>query len=83
MIYTVLIADVIADFVLLTSSLRLFLVIQDKVLRFRLSCLFSTCVITTAISLVNSSFILTSGGLKVVLIAIVEVCKPLSVSFFQ
>ena len=80
MIYTVLTADVFADFVLLTFSLRLFLVIQDRALRFRLSCLFSTCVITTAISLVNSSIILTADGLKVVIVAIVEVRKAIGSS---
>lgn len=67
-----LVSDVIADLVLLLSSLRLFIVIQDKDLRFRLSCLFSTCVITTAVSLVNSCFVLKSEGLKIFIIAIVE-----------
>ena len=83
MIYTVLTADVSADLVLLASSFRLFLIIQDKALRFRLSCLFSTCVITTAISLVNSSFILNADGLKLVIVAIVEVCKALGSSSFN
>ena len=68
-------ADAIADVSLLVASFKLFLVIQDKPLRCRLSLLHSTCVITTAISLVNSSFILTSKGLKVIIIALVEVRK--------
>jgi hypothetical protein len=63
----------IADLFLLAISLHLFLVIQDKTLRFRLSCLFSTCVFTTVVSIVDSSFILNSGGMKVIIIAIVEV----------
>jgi len=67
-----LVSDVIADLFLLASSLHLFLVIQDKALRFRLSCLFSTCVFTTVVSIVNSLFILKSEGTKIVIIAIVE-----------
>ena len=63
----------IADLFLLATSLHLFLVILDKDLRFRLSCLFSTCVITTIISIVNCSFILGSQGLKVTIIGVVEV----------
>ena len=65
----------IADLSLLGTSIHLFLVIQDRALRFRLSCLFSTCVFTTAVSFVNSSFIINSGGMKIVLIATVEVRK--------
>jgi hypothetical protein len=82
-LYCPLTADVFADLLLLTSSLRLFLVIQDEALRFRLSCLFSTCVITTIVSLVNSLFILTSVGLKIVIITLIEVRKPLGVSSFN
>ena len=63
----------IADLLLLATSLHLFVVIQDKALRFRLSCLFSTCVLTTVVSIVNSLFILKSEGIKLVTIAIVEV----------
>jgi len=71
---------VIADGLLLVASLHLFLVIQDKALRCRLSFLFSTCVITTAVSLVSASFILTSEGLKVVIVALVEGSTSLIVS---
>jgi hypothetical protein len=78
-LYCLHIADVIADLVLLTFSLRLFLVIQDRDLRFRLSCLFSTCLVTTVLSLINSSFILKSQALKVAIIALVEVRKLLDV----
>ena len=80
-LYYLLTADVIADVFLLATSLHLFLVIQDKVLRIRLSCLFSTCILTTAVSFVNSSFILNSGGMKVIIIAIVEVRKFLNCYF--
>jgi len=69
-----MVSDAIADVSLLVASFKLFLAIQDKPLRCRLSFLFSTCVITTAISLVNSSFILSSKGLKVIIIALVEGC---------
>ena len=72
----------IADVFLVATSLHLFLVIQDKALRIRLSCLFSTCILTTAVSFVNSSFILNSGGMKVVVIAVVEVRKLLNCYFF-
>ena len=65
----------IADLSLLGTSLHLFLVIQDKALRFRLSCLFSTCVLTSTVSFVNSTFIINSGGMKLIVIAIVEVRK--------
>ena len=63
----------IADLFLLASSLHLFLVIQDRTLRFRLSCLFSTCVLTTVVSIIDSSFILKMEGLKVIIVAVVEV----------
>jgi hypothetical protein len=76
-LYCPLTADVFADLLLLTSSLRLFLVIQDETLRFRLSCLFSTCVVTTTVSLVNSLLVLTSGGPKIIIITLIEVRKPL------
>jgi len=67
-----LVSNVIGDCVLLISSLRLFLVIQDKALRFRLSCLFSTCIISSAVSFVHFSLIITSGGMKVVIVAVIE-----------
>ena len=63
----------IADLFLLATSLHLFLVIQDRTLRFRLSCLFSTCVITTIVSVINCAFILISVGVKVTIIGVVEV----------
>ncbi|KAF8815437.1 hypothetical protein BYT27DRAFT_7301176, partial [Phlegmacium glaucopus] len=67
-----LVSDVIADLFLLVTPLQIFVAIQDKALRFRLTCLFSTCLITTAISLVNASFILSSEGMIVVIIFLLE-----------
>ena len=65
----------IADFFLLSTSMHLFLVLQDKALRIRLSCLFSTCVFTTVVSIVNFSFVIASESMKIVIITIVEVTK--------
>jgi hypothetical protein len=47
--------------------------LEDKVLRRRLMVIFSTCIITTIVSLVHAAYILTMGGVKVVIAAIVEV----------
>ena len=86
-IITVFTADVVADVFLLSTSLHLFVVIQDKALRIRLSSVFSTCVLTTVVSFVNSSFILNSEGTRVTVVAVVEVhkisfsCKSLTIEW--
>ncbi|KAF7309427.1 hypothetical protein MIND_00313500 [Mycena indigotica] len=67
-----LVTDIIADSILLLSPLPLFRNLSDKPLRRKLTLIFSTCVVTTIISLVHAVLILKNGGVKVVLSALVE-----------
>lgn len=69
-------ADVIADLILLIAPLKLLQSLQDKQLRLRLMVIFSTCIVTTVVSLVHAVYILNHGGKKVVIVALVEVNKP-------
>lgn len=41
----------------------------------RLMVIFSTCIVTTIVSLVHAVYILNYGGKKVVIVALVEVNK--------
>ena len=66
-------ADIVSDSVLLLSPAFLFRTIRDPWLRHRLIAIFSTCIVTTVISLVHASYILTAGGTRVVIAALVEV----------
>ncbi|TEB08901.1 hypothetical protein FA13DRAFT_1653904 [Coprinellus micaceus] len=54
------------------NPLRLLVVLQDKWLRTRLMAIFSTCMITTAVSIVHAIFILRSKSPAIVIIALVE-----------
>jgi len=67
-----LVTDVLADLTLLIAPLRLVYGITDRHLRNRLVIIFSTCVVTTIISMVHATYILTVGGAKVVISALVE-----------
>ncbi|TFK34018.1 hypothetical protein BDQ12DRAFT_657234 [Crucibulum laeve] len=67
-----LVSDILADLVLLISPLRLFYTILDKRLRRRLSIIFSTCIITTIVSLVHGVYIITTPGYRVLIVAYVE-----------
>jgi len=67
-----LITDVLADLFLLLAPLRVFMHLHDKGLRRKLVVIFSTCIATTIVSLVHAAFILTTGGIKVIVSALVE-----------
>jgi hypothetical protein len=72
-----LIVDIVADSAALIIPLRLLVVLQDKWLRTRLMAIFSTCMITTAVSIVHAIFILRSRSPAIVIIALVEVSVSL------
>ncbi|KAJ7068913.1 hypothetical protein B0H15DRAFT_140509 [Mycena belliarum] len=61
-----LVTDVIADTILLFAPVPLFRHLANKPLRRKLTLIFSTCVVTTIVSLVHAAFILSNGGIKVV-----------------
>jgi hypothetical protein len=67
------IADVIADTLLILAPLKLLSGLTDPVLRRRLVIIFSTCIVTTIVSLVHAALIILDGGVKVLIAAIVEV----------
>ncbi|KAJ7147600.1 hypothetical protein C8R43DRAFT_889556, partial [Mycena crocata] len=75
-----LVTDVIADLILLLAPVPLFRQLADKALRRKLTLIFSTCVVTTIVSLVHAAFILRNGGIKVVISALVEDCLSLIVA---
>jgi len=74
-----LVTDILADLFLLLSPLRVLVYLQDKGLRRKLMIIFSTCLVTTVVSLVHAAFILTTGGIKVIISALVEDCISLIV----
>ncbi|KAK0215084.1 hypothetical protein IW262DRAFT_1404952 [Armillaria fumosa] len=74
-----LVSDVIADLILILAPLKLLAGLEDKGLRHRLMVIFSTCIVTTIVSLVHAAYILTHGETKVVISAIVEDCFSLIV----
>jgi len=67
-------ADTIADTILIVAPLRLLSGLLDKTLRRRLMIIFSTCVVTTIVSLVHAAYIIKNGGPKILVAAVVEVC---------
>ncbi|KAJ6624870.1 hypothetical protein B0H10DRAFT_680622 [Mycena sp. CBHHK59/15] len=74
-----LISDVLSDTLLIVVPLQLFWHLEDNCLRRRLCVIFSTCIITTIVSLVHAVLILTRGGPKVLVAAVVEDCISLIV----
>ncbi|KAF9465586.1 hypothetical protein BDZ94DRAFT_1306937 [Collybia nuda] len=72
-----LVSDVIADSILLVVPLKLLQGVQDRQLRLRLMVIFSTCIVTTVVSLVHAVYILNHGGKKVIISALVEDCFSL------
>ncbi|KAF8630994.1 hypothetical protein AX15_002686 [Amanita polypyramis BW_CC] len=74
-----LITDVIADGTLLIVPLFLFRILNDTPLRYLLMAIFSTCIITTVVSLIHAVYVLTTGGVKEEIAAIVEDCASLVV----
>ncbi|KAJ7847068.1 hypothetical protein B0H13DRAFT_2362622 [Mycena leptocephala] len=75
-----IVTNVIADSILLLAPLPLFRKLIDKSLGFKLTLLFSTCVVTTIVSLVHSAFILTDDDKKILISAIVQDCLSLIVA---
>ncbi|KAJ7922315.1 hypothetical protein B0H13DRAFT_1707824 [Mycena leptocephala] len=75
-----IVTDFIADSILLLAPLPLFRTLIDKSLGYKLTLLFSTCVVTTIVSLVHSAFILTDDDKKILISAIVEDCLSLIVA---
>ncbi|KAK1217116.1 hypothetical protein PQX77_020233 [Marasmius sp. AFHP31] len=67
-----LVTDILADSFLLYAPVRVFVHIRDKALRRKLVIIFSTCLITTIVSLVHAAYILTTGGIPVIISALVE-----------
>ncbi|EPT05663.1 hypothetical protein FOMPIDRAFT_1044980 [Fomitopsis schrenkii] len=68
-----LVTDILADLLLIIAPLRLIwgMSAEDGTRR-RLMIIFSTSIVTTIVSLVHAALILTDGGIKVVIAAIVE-----------
>lgn len=75
-----LVSDIIADLILLLAPIRLLRALDDRRLRRKLMVIFSTCIVTTIVSLVHAAYILTGAGVKVVISAIVEDCMSLIVA---
>ncbi|KAF8997835.1 hypothetical protein BDQ17DRAFT_834776 [Cyathus striatus] len=67
-----LVSDIVADLILLLSPLQLFLLLQDLWLRYRLALIFSTCIMTTIVSLVHAAYILNREGSKIIIVGVVE-----------
>jgi len=74
-----LVSDIIADLILIVAPLKLLKGLEDRGLRHRLMVIFSTCIVTTIVSLVHAVYILKLGGTKVVIAALVEDCVSLIV----
>ncbi|RDB24735.1 hypothetical protein Hypma_007658 [Hypsizygus marmoreus] len=67
-----IVTDVLADAILITAPLRLLRNLSDRKLRRRLTVIFSTCLITTVVSIVHAAFIFLRAGPQEVIAAIVE-----------
>lgn len=67
-----LVTDVLSDVILMLAPLNLIRGLQDVALRRRLTLIFSTCIVTTIVSLVHAAFIFQDGGPKVLVAAFVE-----------
>jgi hypothetical protein len=57
----------------MAAPLKLLSNLDDKGLQRRLMVIFSTCIVTTIVSLVHAAYIIMDGGTKVVIAALVEV----------
>ncbi|GLB42039.1 putative expressed protein [Lyophyllum shimeji] len=67
-----LVTDIVSDSILIIAPLRLLRNLSDRKLRRRLTVIFSTCLITTAVSLVHAAFLFIHAAIKVLIAAIVE-----------
>ncbi|KAH9955898.1 hypothetical protein BC827DRAFT_1085255, partial [Russula dissimulans] len=74
------VSDVLADLSLILLPIRLIRGIKDKGLRRRLLFIFSTSIVTTIVSLVHAAYIITRGGIPVIISALVEDCMSLTVA---
>ncbi|KAI5996906.1 hypothetical protein F5J12DRAFT_852788 [Pisolithus orientalis] len=78
---TQIITDVLGDMILILAPFRLIYKIRlTKAQKIRLLSIFSTSAITTIVSLIHAYYVLTDGGLKEVLAAIVEFSTSLIVA---
>ncbi|KAI0056517.1 hypothetical protein BV25DRAFT_1832172 [Artomyces pyxidatus] len=75
-----LVSDIFADMLLILLPLRLLHGIKDMSLYRRLIFIFSTSIVTTIVSMVHAAYIITSGGSKVLVSALVEDCLSLTVA---
>ncbi|KAJ7922313.1 hypothetical protein B0H13DRAFT_1707819 [Mycena leptocephala] len=75
-----IVTSVIADSILLLAPLPLFRKLTDKSLGYKLTLLFSTCVVTTIVSFIHVAFVLTHDTMKIIISAIVEGCVSLIVA---
>ncbi|KAI9507873.1 hypothetical protein F5148DRAFT_50113 [Russula earlei] len=75
-----LVSDVLADLALMLLPIRLIRGIKDNGLRWRLILIFSTSIVTTVVSLVHAAYIITRGGIPVIISALVEDCMSLTVA---
>ncbi|KAF7362718.1 hypothetical protein MVEN_00621100 [Mycena venus] len=75
-----IVADVISDLILLFAPLPLFRNLLDKSLGHKLTLIFSTCVVTTIVSLFHATFILLDYEIKITIAAMVEGCLSLIVA---
>ncbi|KAM6492193.1 hypothetical protein JOM56_011917, partial [Amanita muscaria] len=71
--------DILADGTLLLAPMLIFRTLGDRRLSRRLMAIFSTCVITTIVSLVHAAILLSSASLAVVIAGAVEDCISLIV----
>ncbi|KIL59946.1 hypothetical protein M378DRAFT_962454 [Amanita muscaria Koide BX008] len=71
--------DILADGTLLVAPMLLFRELHDRRMRLRLSAIFSTCVITTIVSIVHASLVLSNAGPAVAYAGVVEDCTSLIV----
>ncbi|KAI9436119.1 hypothetical protein BJY52DRAFT_1130609 [Lactarius psammicola] len=75
-----LITDILADLSLILLPIRLIRGIKDRRLRWRLIFIFSTSIVTTIVSLVHAAYIISRGGIPVLISALVEDCMSLTVA---
>ncbi|KAI0288944.1 hypothetical protein BC826DRAFT_1188097 [Russula brevipes] len=75
-----LVSDILSDLALILLPIRLIRGIKEKRLRWRLVFIFSTAIVTTIVSLVHAAYIITRGGIPVIISALVEDCMSLTVA---
>ncbi|KAF9454424.1 hypothetical protein P691DRAFT_717461 [Macrolepiota fuliginosa MF-IS2] len=67
-----IVTDVLSDSSLLVVTSRLFLIFQEKKLRWRLTVIFGTCIITTVVSFVHAAYLIEAKGITILTAAVVE-----------